>query len=74
MLRLLPDTERRCCPACRDVELRFIAACDGTSFLACAQCLRRFAAGLRRDREADIAQGTALSALKRASVRAAPAA
>jgi hypothetical protein len=47
MLRLAPTVERRCCPACSDVELTFISARDGTSFLACSQCLRRFAVGSR---------------------------
>jgi hypothetical protein len=44
MLRLLPEAKRVCCPACGDVELRLIAGPNGADFLACEQCLRRFAA------------------------------
>jgi hypothetical protein len=64
MLHLLPDAKRLCCPACSNVELRLIAACDGTSFLACAQCLRRFDAAHKRNTDKEAPRVTAFSAFK----------
>jgi len=69
MLRLLPDAKRLCCPACSDVELRLIAASDGTSFLACAQCLRRFDAAHKRNTEREAPRVTAFSAFKSPGLR-----
>jgi hypothetical protein len=69
MLRLLSDAKRLCCPACSDVELRLIAACDGTSFLACGQCLRRFDAAHKRNTEREAPKATAFSAFMSPLVR-----
>ena len=67
MLRLLPETRRLCCPACLDVELTLIAACDGARFLACAQCLRRFDADHERKRAQEAPAAAVLAAFKGAT-------
>ena len=69
MLRLLPDVRRLCCPACSDVELRLISACDGTSFFACAQCFRRFDAAHKRGGDREAPKVAAYSAFRSPAVR-----
>jgi hypothetical protein len=74
MLRLLPEARRLCCPACSDVELRVICAADGESFLACAQCLRRFDLRHAQSPNRDAPRITAFSAFNSAAAQAPAAA